>query len=202
VSSTSAIPPRRQPQQARATLRRAAFLSAAATLIGQHGYDAVTMTAIAEQARASIGTLYDYFPDKPAVAIALKMQYAEVIDAHWKNLLAPPLPPSIKALAHLFIEGMLTFVHQRPAYLPLLDAPIAYTRSAAARQPLRRTVAHALQALRPKLPPGRAYIHAQVIVQLLKSLIAVTQQAAPRDRTQVAEEFKKLMNLYLIQTLK
>ena len=202
VSSTSANPARRKPQQARAAHRRATLLNAAATLIGDHGYDAVTMTAIAEHAQASIGTLYDYFPDTPALAVALKIQYAEEIDAHWKDLLDAPLPASKTALAKLFIEGMLTFVRDRPAYLPLLDAPIAYTRSAAARQPLRRTVAHALQTLSPKLPADRAYIHAQVIVQLLKSLIAVYQQAPPKDRDQVAEEFKKLMKLYLIETLK
>ena len=75
VPSTSATPPRRAPQQARAAIRRAKFLEVAANLIGEIGFDALTMTAIAEHAGASIGTLYDYFPDKQALGMAIMAQY-------------------------------------------------------------------------------------------------------------------------------
>ena len=38
--------------------------------------EATTMTAIAERSGSSIGALYNYFPDKQAVALTLLGQYA------------------------------------------------------------------------------------------------------------------------------
>jgi AcrR family transcriptional regulator len=201
MPSTSATRRRRNPQQARAAIRRAKLLEAAAQLIGQSGYEAVTMTAIAERAGASIGTLYDYFPDKPSIALALMTQYAEEKDAHWKTMLRDPETLTRTALADLFVEGTLEFMRERPAYLPLMGAPVAYARSAARRRPLRMTIVGALQTMNPNLPDDRALIDAEVIVQLIKGLLSVYREAVPRERDQVAGEFKKLMKLYLMEIL-
>lgn len=201
MASTSANA-RRKPQQARATRRRETFLDVAANLIAEHGYEAVTMTAIAEQAGASIGTLYDYFPDKQTLAMALKSQYSEEIDEHWKVVLENASSLSKVALANLFVEGALELVRGWPAYLPLLDAPVAYSRSAAGRRPLRKTIASALQAINSRVPDDQAFIYAQVIVELIKSLLSVYKHSVPRERETVAEEFKKLMRFYVIEALK
>jgi AcrR family transcriptional regulator len=193
---------RRSPQQARAGLRRAKFIEVAAQLIGERGYEGVTMTAIADQAEASIGTLYDYFPDKATLALAIKAQYVQEIDEYWKVLLRDPSALTGRALADLFVEGALELIRKWPAYLPLLDAPVAFTRSAAARQPLRKTIAGALQAKNAKVSDEQAFIHAQVIVELIKSLLSVYRNSVARDRDAVAGEFKRLIRLYIVQILK
>jgi len=193
---------RRKPQQARASARRGRFLEVAAQLIAQSGYDAVTMTAIAENAQASIGTLYDYFPDKPALALALLARYTEEADAHWKALLTPARLRSKAVLADVFIEGILDFVRQRPAYLALLDAPIAYARTKSARRPLRRTIARAFKRLHPEMPAKQAVLVAEIIVTLIKSFLAVYRRAAARDRAQVEAEFRRLLRLYLVDQFK
>ncbi len=172
----------------------------AARLIGELGYEAVTMTAIAAQAQSSIGTLYDYFPDKQAIALALKIQYTEEADAHWKTLLSHPAGMTKPALADLFVEGALTLVRERPAYLPLMG--VVYARSASLRRPLRKTIVGALQTMNPKLPENHAFVIAQVIVQLIKALLLVYKESAPKERALVAAEFKKLMRLYLMETLR
>jgi AcrR family transcriptional regulator len=201
VSSTLTTTQRRAPQQARATLRRAKFLEVAAQLIGQHGYEGVTMTAIAERAGASIGALYDYFPDKQSIALALKAQYTEEMDVWWRALLHDSGNLTRTALADLFVEGALSFMRERPAYLPLLSAPVAYSRSKSGRRPLRMTIARALQAINRKLSDERAFIHAEVVVQLIKGLLALYKEAVPKERDKVAEEFKKLMRFYLTESL-
>jgi len=159
------------------------------------------MTAIAEQAGASIGTLYDYFPDKPSIALALKTKYVEEMDEQWKALLHDCGKLTRAALADLFIEGALRFMRERPAYLPLVGAPIAYSRSKSGRRPLRMTFARALQTMNPKLADDHAFIHAEVIVQLIKGLLAVYREAVPKEREKVAEEFRKLTRLYLMESL-
>ena len=159
------------------------------------------MTAIAEHAGASIGTLYDYFPDKSALAIALKTQYVEKGDAHWKALLSHAEEMTREQLAELFVEGALELTKKLPAYLALMGSQVAYTRSQSLRRPLRKAIVGALQAMHPKLPEERAFIYAEVIVQLTKGMLTVYREAAPKERGKVAEEFKKLFRLYLMESL-
>src|SRR5271170_1433912 len=78
------------PQQERSSRRLASFLDAAAQLFVEVGYEATTMTAIAERSGSSIGALYNYFPDKQAVALTLLGQYAQEMEVsrlswNWKE---------------------------------------------------------------------------------------------------------------------
>src|SRR6202521_6176190 len=78
------------PQQERSTRRLAGFLDAAAELFVEVGYQAATMTAIAERSGSSIGALYNYFPDKQSIAFTLVNQYSQELEAHWKRLMEQP----------------------------------------------------------------------------------------------------------------
>jgi AcrR family transcriptional regulator len=200
VPSTSATL-RRRPQQNRAEVRRASFLKAAEDLFGTVGYEAATMTAIAERAQASIGTLYDYFPDKQALALVLITQYVHEAEEHWAKLLQRPSARDKADIADTFIEGILEFARERPAYLPLFGTPIAFTRTKAAREPLRRTIASALQNLKPSLSADEAFLKAQVIVEIIKGMLAVYRLATPKERESIVAEFKKVMRLYLTDAL-
>jgi AcrR family transcriptional regulator len=200
MASTSASA-RREPQQERAARRRAKLLNVAEKLIAEQGYEAVTMTAIAAAAGASIGTLYDYFPDKPTLAVALKTEYVALGDAHWKKLLGHAETMTREELATLFVEGALALATELPAYLELMAAPVMYTRPASLRRPLRRSVVGALRAMNPKLDEERAMIYAEVIVQLIKGMLTVYRESAVKEREKVAGEYKKLFRLYLIETL-
>jgi hypothetical protein len=131
----------------------------------------------------------------------LKAQYVEQGDAHWKELLSHSAGRTRDELAELFVEGALGLVKELPAYLELMGAPVMYTRSQSLRRPLRRSVAGALQAMNPKLEEERAMIHAEVIVQLIKGMLTVYREAAVKERGKVAEEFKRLFRLYLMETL-
>jgi AcrR family transcriptional regulator len=73
---------RRIPQQERGARRVAQLLEAAAAELAQVGYDAATMTAIAERAGASIGAVYQYFPNKEAIVLALRAAYGNEMEAH------------------------------------------------------------------------------------------------------------------------
>ncbi|MCW5661505.1 MAG: TetR family transcriptional regulator [Burkholderiaceae bacterium] len=75
--STSAAMPaaRRQPAQQRSHERLERILSVAKRLIADNGSDALRMSEIAAQAGISIGSLYQYFPDKRAILRTLAEQY-------------------------------------------------------------------------------------------------------------------------------
>jgi len=63
--------PRKQPRQARARHTVDAIIEAAARILEEQGHGGFTTNAVAELAGVSIGTLYQYFPDKDALLGAL-----------------------------------------------------------------------------------------------------------------------------------
>ena len=64
-------PLRRQPTQQRSRERAERILICARELIAEGGSDAMRMSEVAERAGISIGSLYQYFPDKSAIIHAL-----------------------------------------------------------------------------------------------------------------------------------
>ncbi|HZW78979.1 MAG TPA: TetR/AcrR family transcriptional regulator [Candidatus Deferrimicrobiaceae bacterium] len=200
VRGSSTPTRRRDPQQGRASLRRDSLLDAAGELFTEVGFGGTTMTAIAERANASVGALYDYFPDKTTLANVLATRYTKEADEHWSVLLTPEGFSTTKQLAELFVDGILSFVEKRPSYPALLSAPIKYARSATARRPLRRIFAKAVRRVNASLTSEQAHFHAQVVVELLKALVASYALAAVADRDNLAENFKRLVSHYLTHT--
>jgi AcrR family transcriptional regulator len=69
--STRRLRPRKLPKQARSQATVEAVLEAAAQVFERHGYAAGTTNRIAARAGVSIGSLYQYFPNKDAILVAL-----------------------------------------------------------------------------------------------------------------------------------
>ncbi|WP_033289239.1 TetR/AcrR family transcriptional regulator [Amycolatopsis jejuensis] len=65
------LQPRKQPKQVRGELTRQRILTAAAEVFAEVGYAAGTTNRIAERARVSIGSLYQYYPNKDALLAEL-----------------------------------------------------------------------------------------------------------------------------------
>ncbi|MFN4353311.1 TetR family transcriptional regulator [Parvibaculum sp.] len=68
---------RRKPTQARARERVERILATATEMIAETGSDAMRMTELAERAGVPIGSLYQYFPDKPAILRTLALAVME-----------------------------------------------------------------------------------------------------------------------------
>lgn len=71
------LQPRKRPRQPRAEETRARILEAARVVFAEHGYSAGTTNRIAEQASMSVGSLYQYFPNKDAILVELVHQHME-----------------------------------------------------------------------------------------------------------------------------
>lgn len=75
------VKPLKQPIQQRSQLTVQAILEAAVHVFEKHGYAAGTTARIAQRAGVSIGSLYQYFPNKDSVLVSLAEQHMSDVDA-------------------------------------------------------------------------------------------------------------------------
>jgi AcrR family transcriptional regulator len=197
MSSISSNAVRVAPQQERSTRRLASFLDAAAELFVEVGFEAATMTAIAERSSSSIGALYNYFPDKQSIAFTLLKQYVEDLEAQWTPLMKQAEILTHAEFADLFIERITRFVQARPAYLSLLAAPIRFRRDPAARKASRVAIANAFQAKNPSLSKEQSLLAANLSLQIVRGMMTLYGEADSKGKVLVVAEFKKLLTLYL-----
>jgi AcrR family transcriptional regulator len=185
------------PQQDRSSRRLASFLDAAVELFVEVGYEATTMTAIAERSGSSIGALYNYFPDKQAIALTLLGQYAQETDDRWRPLIEQAESLTHREFASLFIERATEIVQLRPAYLRLLAAPLRIHRDPAAKRVLRANIAKAFRARNRSLSDEQAVLAANVTIEIVRGLLALYAEAGDKGKDLIVEEFKKALTLYL-----
>ena len=106
----SATGPRRTPVQRRSIETVEAILEAAAQVFEREGYAAGTTNRIAERAGVSIGSLYQYFPNKDAVLVALTERHLQEGTAMLVPLLGalvddpPPVHEAVDRVMHALLE--------------------------------------------------------------------------------------------------
>lgn len=69
------IRPRKLPQQERARATVEVILEAAARILVKHGFDGMTTNHVAEKAGVSVGSLYQYFPNKESLVAELERRH-------------------------------------------------------------------------------------------------------------------------------
>jgi AcrR family transcriptional regulator len=98
---------RREPNQRRSRERVERILAAASALIAEKGSDAMRMGEVAAKAGVSIGSLYQYFPDKAAIVLRLAERYNAAGRACIQAALAGPR--SMKELRAAFMGLVDTY---------------------------------------------------------------------------------------------
>ena len=188
---------RRIPQQERGERRVAQLLQAAASVLAEVGYDAATMTEIAERAGASIGAVFQYFPNKEAVVQALRNHYGNEMRERWTNLEEFKQGISGKQIAHRFVDLMVGFVEEHPAYFAVLDAPVKFRRDQEGRNCLRVHLADLFRGRKAALSQERAYRTANVSLQIIKGMNALYAEANSKEREELMKEYKLALTAYL-----
>ncbi|WP_328768806.1 TetR/AcrR family transcriptional regulator [Devosia sediminis] len=96
---------RKLPRQKRSQATVEAILTGAAQILAERGYERMTTAAVAERAGVSIGSLYQYFPDKVALASAVLDHSSDGFAASFEAKLE--LGPATSLLAS--IDAMIAF---------------------------------------------------------------------------------------------
>ena len=186
-------PVAKAPKRARGMQRVAELLDAGAVLIAEQGYDATTMTQIAERAGASIGSLYQFFPSKEVLAEALFGRYVEHVASLLEDMVkrAPGLSPV--RLADLLVDLILDLRSDRDAAVALSSAIAGIVeRRKPLRSATRRHIAAILRAANPKLREKAAGEAAALIGHVLKIVPTLAKEEEDGGQALVAQARKML----------
>jgi AcrR family transcriptional regulator len=197
-----AISPRKQPQQARSNELVAATLQAAVQVLAKEGAQRFTMARVAEKAGVSLGSLYQYFPNKAAILFRLQSdewrQTTQLLRGILEDAGRPPLE-RLRRLVHAFIRSECEEAAMRVA---LNDAAPLYRDAPEAREVKasgHRTVQLFMQEVLPKVPEETRALASELITTTL-STVGKQFSETPRTSEEIetfAEAMAEMFCAYL-----
>jgi len=175
---------RKFPKQARAKATVDAILEATARILQADGAGAANTNAIARVAGVSIGTLYQYFPDKNAILIALaRQELAVTSEAVNAGMASPtrhpdredPLRESIRAL----VRGFQGRLRTRKV---LIEALIANGLTDELTRPVDLAMTE-IMAKRAHMAEGAPDLQPITLYVLTRAIVGAIRSAAMEEST-------------------
>ena len=192
----------RPPRRARGQLRVEALLAAAAEVFAAKGFDAATMTEIAAQSGSSIGSLYQFFRTKEAVAEAL---VRDQMDALWLRLdgLAERAPAlATPELAHALAACLVEFRADHPSFATLVERPgTPSPMMAGVRRKVRECVEAILARHAPRADRRKLRAMAPVVQHVMKSAVQLRGDLEGAELKAAARELDTMLAGYLVARL-
>ena len=172
-----------QPQQARSNELIAAVLEAAVQVLEKEGASRFTTARVAEKAGVSVGSLYQYFPNKAAILFRLQSDEWRQTAELWARILADTDRPALerlRALVHAFLRSECDEAKMRIA---LNDAAPLY-RDAPEAHDARTSAQRAFQAfMQEALPTAPAATRALAGDLITTTLSAVGKRFSESQRS-------------------
>ncbi|MFF5188241.1 TetR/AcrR family transcriptional regulator [Streptomyces sp. NPDC000345] len=192
--------PRRR--QARGERRIAQLLEAAATVFTTSGYTAASTNAIAREAGVSPGTLYQFFPNKEAIAIELGDRLMHRMRETYGEALAPVDPEtSLEEAVGAAVDRFIAFNCDHPVFFALMhgsDVPGRFTEDhEALHATLVSRIEGLLSSFLPDAPPADLTRTAHMCLGLYKAGLELILAHEGAERAAYVEELKSVLIRYL-----
>ena len=188
---------RRTPSQKRSRERVEHILSCATAIIQEKGSDAMRMSEVAEKAGISIGSLYQYFPDKAAIVRTLAERYNAVCN----ECIAAELA-KVTSIAELRDAFSLLFDIYYAMFLaePVMRDIWSGTQADKALQEIDLTdsrvtgklLAAAMERVRPDAGRDRIATRALLIMNLGVATMRLAIAVGPKEGAALVEAYKEM----------
>lgn len=184
---TSQISSRKEPKQARSTELVSAIIEAAIQVLAKEGASRFTTARVAEKAGVSVGSVYQYFPNKAAILFRLQtdewQQTSQMLSRILEDVSRPPLE-RLRTLVHAFIRSECEEAQMRVALsdaAPLYrDAPEAHEVRAGGQQIFQTFMLELL----PQVPDATRALACDLIVTTFSS-VGKEFSGSPRTEAQI-----------------
>ncbi|HEX2314430.1 MAG TPA: TetR/AcrR family transcriptional regulator [Thermomonospora sp.] len=193
--------PRRR--QARGERRMAEILSAAAEVFARTGYENATTNAIAAAAGVSPGSLYQFFPNKEAIAQALADRFvADMRTAHQEAFASVDFAAvDLDGLLDRIVDPIVAFNLANPGFKALFARPDMPAELAAAARPIQAAllgrVESIFEARAPELSAAERERTAGVCIRIFQAMVPMVIAAEGGERDAALAELKKVLRGYL-----
>jgi AcrR family transcriptional regulator len=198
---------RRHPQQARSRRRIAHVLDTADRVLADEGAAALTTTRVAEAAGISVGSLYQWFPDKGAILEALALRCLD----EFRGVMADLAGAAERGedaggdLAGAALDAFVQAFRDRPGFRAMWFGGLRTEELRDATRPgrdeLAATLARALAVHAPDAEPVRIAAVARMAVLVADGLLREAFRADPDGDVFVITEARTLLRGYLADQL-
>jgi AcrR family transcriptional regulator len=191
---------RKQPLQDRAKVTSEALLEATLQVLVREGYGRLTTTRVAERAGVSVGTLYQYFPDKRSLVMALKQRYFDLMLGAMAKVMRDQAGANPEAIIRASLAALIAVKRENVALSLALREPLAEPEAGGIMVELMGRFVDLLAGLLGSAFPRRKDIgeRAALLVAVIEGALGHAVAAAPHwleeqwfldDLTQVAVNY-------------
>jgi AcrR family transcriptional regulator len=195
--------PRKRPEQDRSRATVEVIVDAAARVLVKHGYGAFTTNRVAETAGVSIGSLYQYFPNKEALLSELMRRHVAEIERGIEEMAelarTAPLADVIRVgvqqnvRSHLIDPALHRVLSEEVPRLGQLDWKVAFIAR------MEERVRAMLEARRGEIVVQDIDLAVYIITRTVEAVVhnAVCEQPKALGSGALADELTRLLVGYL-----
>jgi AcrR family transcriptional regulator len=192
------ISSRKQPKQARSAELVAAILEAAVQVLAKEGAARFTTARVADKEGVSVGSIYQYFPNKAAILFRLQSdewrQTTDLLRSILEDVARPPLE-RLRALVHAFVRSECEEAQMRTA---LSDAAPLYRDAPEATEARASGVGIILRFMREVLPdtPEDARVQAADLIKMTLKEVASVFSETPRTDAEITAHADAMADMF------
>lgn len=192
---------RRVPTQDRSKQRVERILESAMHVFADVGFEAATMDAIAERAGTSIGSLYQFFPNKKALYEAMGARYLDQVRALFDTFMTEErLARPWQEVLDDGVDAFWAFHTASPGFRAVWASWVLSPEFMAAGDQLNREFARRVEAVigrHSTLPKKRRELVATVVVETISSMLIVAARFGEPLASNLMAETKVLVRRYV-----
>jgi AcrR family transcriptional regulator len=194
--------PRKLPKQERSQATVSAILIATTRILTEEGYDKFNTNRVAELAGVSVGSLYQYFPNKAALLYALGEHHANEMAQLAQHHLEDLGDRSILEVLQQIIKAVLAAYAVNPKLYRILHQQVPRSEEMQKLDDARiEQMLHAFLALhRDQLRPQNLDITVFIVSRTIKALLydAIADRPNLLKNGELEQEIMSMLSSYLI----
>lgn len=182
------IAARKRPRQGRSTQLVADVLEAALRVLARDGAQKFSTVRVAEEAGVSVGSLYQYFPNKEAILFRLQTDEWRDTGELLREILHDPARPPLERLRRAVRTFFLSEREEAELRAALGDAASLYRAAPETRAQREAALGYGLELLAEALPGVPAPERALAADVLMTSLSAIGKRLSEESRSRAQTE--------------
>jgi AcrR family transcriptional regulator len=203
MPSQPSATPRKRPKQSRSLATVEAILTATTHILTEDGYDQLTTNRVAERAGVSIGSLYQYFPNKDALIFALAEYHANEMTKLAQHHLAESRDRSVLDVLRQIVKAAIAAHAVNPKLHRVLHEQIPNSEvirhldQAKMEHQLRSFLEHHADQLQPK----NLELTVFMVERTIRALIHGAMLDAPEllKTGELEQELMAMLSAYLVK---